>query len=104
MTYEGTATSQTVEDYFETHLLPNIPKGSTIVLDNARVHNETRLRALCDKHQVHLYFLPPYCPELNKIEKIWALIKRQLRNYYDDSLIFLDNLDLAIRKYTQVWI
>lgn len=89
MTYNGTATCETVEDYFETYLLSNIPPNSTIVLDNARVHNKLRLQVLCDKYQIELYFLPPYCPDLNKIEQVWANIKRYLQNYYNHLLSFL---------------
>jgi hypothetical protein len=29
------------------------------------------------EHDVHCYFLPPYCPELNAIEALWRQVKYQ---------------------------
>lgn len=50
-------------------LLPNIPKNSVIVLDNATFHKrEDALRAVQEKGQT-FEFLPPYSPDLNPIEK-----------------------------------
>lgn len=44
-----------------------------IILDNYRIHKSHRtqlaLDALADK--VTLHFLPPYCPDHNKIERLW---------------------------------
>lgn len=44
-----------------------------IVLDNFKIHDSARTRialaALGDR--VKLHFLPPYCPDHNKIERVW---------------------------------
>ena len=44
-----------------------------IILDNYRIHSSNRtkiaLTALAD--QVTLHFLPPYCPDHNRIERVW---------------------------------
>ena len=44
-----------------------------IILDNYRIHKskqtEIALKALAGKVQLH--FLPPYCPDHNKIERLW---------------------------------
>jgi transposase len=44
-----------------------------IVLDNYRIHDsEIVRRALAEwKGRVKLHFLPPYCPDHNKIERVW---------------------------------
>lgn len=50
----------------------------TVILDNASIH-----KAKANAHAVEylkklgvtLYFLPPYSPELNRIEKFWHLMK-----------------------------
>ena len=39
--YDGTMNSQLMEWWFETQLLKEIPRGSTVVLDNARFHRKT---------------------------------------------------------------
>jgi transposase len=44
-----------------------------LILDNYRIHKSQRtqlaLQAL--KDQVQLHFLPPYCPDDNRIERLW---------------------------------
>lgn len=59
-------------------LKEQVTKPLTIILDNASIHKaraiEPLIRVLRSKG-VTLYFLPPYCPELNRIEKLWHLVK-----------------------------
>ena len=44
-----------------------------LILDNYRIHSsrqtEFALKRLGDR--VHLHFLPPYCPDHNRIERVW---------------------------------
>ena len=59
-------------------LKEHVGKRLTIILDNASIH-----KAKANAHIVEflenqgdtLYFLPPYSPELNRIEKLWHLMK-----------------------------
>ena len=49
-----------------------------IVLDNAGMHRSAAIRrALPDlrRRNVHLYYLPPYAPELNAIEPVFRAVK-----------------------------
>jgi len=48
-------------------------------MDNATFHRKNKLDALAEKADCTVIFLPPYSPDLNKIEKYWAWLKRQLR-------------------------
>ena len=55
-----------------------VGKKITIIIDNASVHKAKATRHLMNllkKQGVTLYFLPPYSPELNRIEKLWHLMK-----------------------------
>jgi transposase len=56
-------------------------------LDNSGAHTAQRLR-LPDK--VRLVFLPPYCPELNPIERVWRDLK--------DALAWLQFPDLDAQQ------
>ncbi len=47
-----------------------------VVLDNGAFHKAKRLII---PDNISLLFLPPYSPELNPAEKIWAKIKRQIK-------------------------
>lgn len=61
-------------------LRQHVGKPLTVILDNARFHNaldiQPHLKLLQDKG-VTLYFLSPYSPELNRIEKLWYLMKHR---------------------------
>lgn len=49
-----------------------------LVLDNAAYHHARVLKPLLNKHRRHLslFFLPPYCPQLSMIERVWKLTRR----------------------------
>ena len=56
-------------------LLPKIPVGSVIVMDNASFHKRDDIRHVIEKAGCILEFLPPYSPDLNPIEHQWAKLK-----------------------------
>ena len=96
--YDGTMNSKLMEWWFETQLLKEIPRGSTVVLDNARFHRKTELRALAEKAGCFILFLPPYSPDLNPIELFWAWLKQKMRSILPD----FDSFDDAITACFQV--
>ena len=53
-----------------------LPDGSTIVLDNASCHTHLKIAPVLKKTRSTLKYLPPYSPELNPIEKLWASVKK----------------------------
>ena len=48
---------------------------NVVILDNGRFHHSKTLKV---PDNVLLLFLPPYCPELNPIERLWQDIKAKL--------------------------
>ena len=49
------------------------------MLDNADIHRSKATQAFVGFHErLSLVFLPPYAPELNPIELVWAYVKRQI--------------------------
>jgi transposase len=79
--YKGSMNSSRFEEWFCTHLLPNTRKSDVVVLDNASFHNRERLIKYARVFKVAVIFLPPYSPDYNPIEKVWANLKRFLRNH-----------------------
>ena len=54
-----------------------------MVLDNGPFHKAKRLII---PENIVLVFLPPYSPELNPAEKIWAKYKREFSNKFYSAL------------------
>jgi transposase len=80
------------ETYFETRLLPVLPENTVIVMDNASFHRKSVLIPMAEKAGHRIIFLPPYSPNLNRIEFFWGWLKRHLRkilpshNSLDDAI------------------
>ena len=79
LVFQGSCHSEVVDAYFEKVLLPALPTGSVIVLDNARVHQSPTTLKLVAAAGCQLMFLPPDSPDLNPIEHLWAAFKTRRR-------------------------
>ena len=69
-----------------------------LVCDNGRFHTTKAVQAFLDEHreQIEVYWLPPYSPSLNMIERLWGHLKRTvLANVLYASL---NDLVKAFRK------
>ena len=72
-------TAEVLNVWLEEVLLPTLPKGSTLIMDNAAFHKSAKTKELIEKSECHLLFLPTYSPDLNPIEHWWHKIKSILR-------------------------
>ena len=68
-----------------------------MVLDNGRFHIAKKLII---PENIVLLFLPPYSPELNPAEKMWAKYKREFTNKFFTSLDEVDEFITNIVKAT----
>ena len=70
-----------------------------MVLDNGRFHKAKRLII---PENIVFVFLPPYSPELNPAEKIWAKYKREFSNKFYNSLEDVESfITNVVKKTTQ---
>jgi transposase len=60
-------------------LAPTLAKGDIVILDNLGSHKGKAARNAIRAKGAHLIFLPPYSPDLNPIEQVFAKLKHLLR-------------------------
>lgn len=65
-------------------LLPKLPQGSVLVMDNASFHKNKSMQKEIQEAGHFLEYLPPYSPDLNPIEHKWAQAKSKRRKYQCD--------------------
>jgi transposase len=63
----------------EQQLIPTLKQGDVVVLDNLGSHKGKSVRRAIRAAGAHLLFLPPYSPDLNPIEQVFAKLKALLR-------------------------
>ncbi|ULH14004.1 IS630 family transposase (plasmid) [Deinococcus sp. KNUC1210] len=76
---------------FLTHLLRHVKGKVTVILDNASIHKTKALSAfVAGEMRLSMVYLPPYSPELNPIELVWAYVKQQMMgNFCPRDLVIL---------------
>lgn len=74
---EGSIDSNVVIECFEL-MAQQIEKETVIVIDNAPIHTSFEFEEKIQEWErlgLKVYYLPTYCPSLNKIEMLWKKIK-----------------------------
>lgn len=75
--FESSVTSEVVVACFDS-FADSIKKSTIVVIDNASVHRSELFSSKIgewEEKNLFLLYLPPYSPELNKIEILWKHIK-----------------------------
>ncbi len=65
--------------YVEQILVPTLKPGDVVVMDNLGSHKNRAIRNAIRAAGARLVFLPPYSPDLNPIEQVFAKLKTLLR-------------------------
>ena len=65
--------------WVEKVLVPTLRQGDIVVMDNLSSHKASVIRRAIRAVGAKLIFLPPYSPDLNPIEQVFAKLKALLR-------------------------
>ena len=77
---DGAVNAAVFEAFVRQVLAPALRPGDVVVLDNLSSHKSARTRELIEGAGATLEFLPPYSPDLNPIEMVFAKVKQGLRS------------------------
>jgi transposase len=76
---DGAMTGTAFRAYVEQFLAPALRPGDVVVLDNLAAHKVHGVRQALVAAGASLLYLPPYSPDLNPIEQLFAKLKALLR-------------------------
>ncbi len=66
--------------YVRQHLVPTLRTGDIVIMDNLSAHKVAGVRAAIELVGARLIYLPPYSPDLNPIEQVFAKLRRLLQS------------------------
>jgi len=72
--------------YVEQVLAPTLRPGEIVVLDNLSAHKVPGVREAIEAAGASLLYLPPYSPDFNPIEQLFAKLKALLRKAAERSV------------------
>jgi len=84
--FDGPINGKTFLAYVEQLLVPTLSPGDIVIMDNLGSHKGKAVRRAIRAAGAKLFFLPPYSPDLNPIEQVFAKLKTLLRKAAERSV------------------
>ena len=79
LAFPGATDEMAFRTYLERVLVPALRPGDIAVLDNLGAHRVGAVARTIRKAGAGVWYLPPYSPDFNPIEKVWAKVKALVR-------------------------
>jgi transposase len=76
---DGAINGEFFRAWVEQSLAPSLRPGDIVVMDNLASHKVVGIREAIEAAGASLLYLPPYSPDLNPIEQLFAKLKALLR-------------------------
>jgi transposase len=83
---DGPINGESFTAYVEQFLVPTLVPGDIVIMDNLGSHKGPAIRKAIRAAGARLLFLPPYSPDLNPIEQVFAKLKLLLRRAAERSV------------------
>ena len=77
--FDGPINGESFRLYVDQILVPSLKQGDIVIMDNLGSHKSQVVRQSIRAAGARLFFLPPYSPDLNPIEQVFAKLKHILR-------------------------
>jgi transposase len=77
--FDGPINGECFRAYVKQQLVPVLKPGDIVIMDNLGSHKSAALRQAIRAVGARLWYLPPYSPDLNPIEQVFAKIKHWMR-------------------------
>ncbi len=98
--FDGAVNGARFRAWVEQALVPTLRPGDIVVMDNLGSHKVAGVREAIETAGAELRYLPPYSPDLNPIEQVFAKLKTLLRTAKARSVDALWNaIGLALDRF-----
>ena len=98
---DGAMNREAFETYVEKVLAPTLSDGDVVIMDNLAAHKGSKVRQLIESAGARLLLLPPYSPDLNPIERLFAKFKALLRKAAERTIPDLwQRIGLLLKCFT----
>ena len=77
--FDGAINGERFLAWVEQGLAPTLRRGDLVIMDNLPAHKVQGVREAVQARRARLLYLPPYSPDLNPIEQVFAKLKTLLR-------------------------
>ncbi len=77
--FDGPIDGDSFRAYVEQCLAPTLVEGEVVMMDNLGSHKVAGVREAIEARGASVLYLPPYSPDLNPIEQVFAKLKALLR-------------------------
>jgi transposase len=77
--FDGAINGERFRAWVEQALAPTLGPGDLVIMDNLGAHKVQGVRDAIEARGARLRYLPPYSPDLNPIEQVFAKLKTLLR-------------------------
>ena len=78
--FDGSITGKRFLEFLKYTLAPSLRYGDIVVMDNLSIHKVKGVEEIILSANALPLFLPPYSPDFNPIELLWAKLKNFLRS------------------------
>jgi len=88
---DGAMNGDVFRAYVEQHLAPALKPKDIVILDNLASHKVNGVRQAIEAVGAQLVYLPPYSPDFNPIEQVFAKLKILLRGAAERTISALES-------------
>lgn len=101
MVIEGATDTDVFMAYVRRVLVPSLRPGDIVVADNLSPHKAPAVAEAIRAAGAEMWYLPPYSPDLNPIEKLWSKVKAFLKKVKARTLnALIKAIAMALKQVT----
>lgn len=96
--FDGYTNTEVFNLWVQQCFVPTLNPDQMVIMDHARFHKSVKTQELIAAAHCHVRFLPPYSPDFNPIEPVWAIVKTMIRRDRFPQQSFVGAIDEQLKR------